>query len=445
MKLLNALAELASMGKYISSQVVANPIDPADELRHLEETCQLLKTRISLKKMPNVAELETLAAQCRTAEFSLSGFTRRELRLLSWHNGLLLCAQFRRNLAEFVRKDEVRPNLSVLAKVYFGAWGHHEDAYSFEQLLREVAERQSPWSTTLSSYQRDATRIFSSHADEFLANDCFSLGMPVSQTLEKWDVPPTSCLASSVIQQYVHRLTVRIEDGKGAYLEDVLVAIQLPGVQLDVFRKVIGRLILCGQSDWNEDFRKELELFVIDHPNLGDPRLQQHAPHWVGIEPRAELKFRGWRNKLDLVFFFNSVMRDREDKHDRKSFWLEYVDKAHESFVALCPTDVHRLRSSLADEKIQYRRIMDDQGVSCFAMRFRGGGADIVITEFSKVGRVRILSYKSFIQKIRDVNRQDFLLRELRNDEGAEASFVHLPGWQAKVRNALARYGFRPR
>jgi hypothetical protein len=202
-------------------------------------------------------------------------------------------------------------------------------------------------------------------------------------------------------------------------------------------------LILCRRADRNDEFRKALEMFVIDHPALGDPRDQRNGPHWTGIDSRAEQKFRGWRNKVDLVFFFNLVMREREDKHGRKGFWLNYVNLAHESFVALCSADAKRLRSSLLEEKIQYRRINDDPEVSCFVMRFREAREDIVIAEFSKVGKARIFPYKLFIEKMGNVDRQEFQLRELRNDRGADESFRHVPGWQSEVRNALARYGVR--
>jgi hypothetical protein len=42
------------------------------------------------------------------------------------------------------------------------------------------------------------------------------------------------------------------------------------------------------------------------------------------------------------------------------------------------------------------------------------------------------------------MNRQQFWLKELRNDEGADEAFRHMPGWQSRVRNSLARYGIRP-
>jgi EH_Signature domain len=105
-----------------------------------------------------------------------------------------------------------------------------------------------------------------------------------------------------------------------------------------MIRKAAERLILCRQADRVEDFRREVEVFVLDRPNVRDPLYQNNIPHWSGIVRRAEQTFRGWRNKVALSFFFNSVMRDQADKQGRKLFWLRYVSLAHESFVAHCPT-----------------------------------------------------------------------------------------------------------
>ena len=137
-------------------------------------------------------------------------------------------------------------------------------------------------------------------------------------------------------------------------------------------------------------------------------------------------------------------MKDQADRQGRKLFWLRYVSLAHESFVALCRTDANRLRASLRREKIQYRKIVDDQEVSCFVMRFRGQSEDMVIAEFSNVGKLRIFRHKSFLQKIGSMDRLDFGLKELRNDQGATESISHITGWQSKTRNALAAYGIRP-
>jgi hypothetical protein len=272
----------------------------------------------------------------------------------------------------------------------------------------------------------------------------FSTNTSVTEVLNRWDVPGKSCLADGVIKAFLHRSLVLIEEGKSSDIEGIAQTLKLPGVSLEMTRKAAERLILCRQADRVEDFRREVEMFVLDHPQLGDPRYPNNIPHWSGIDRRAEQTFRGWRNKVDLIFFFNSVMKDQADKQGRKLFWLRYVSLAHESFVALCPTDAYRLRAALWREKIQYRKIIDDQEVSCFVMRFRGQSEDMVIAEFSNVGKLRIFRHQSFLQKIGSMDRQEFGLKDLRNDRGAIESISHITGWQSKTRNALASYGIRP-
>ncbi len=445
MKLMDALGDLATTVKYLRSQYLATELDPEKELLPLADACAQLKAKSTFGIAPSERELEILAGQCRDANFGLQGFSRREIRLLSWHWDLLMTQQFRQNLSEVVYRGEIRLNLSILSKIYFGAWGEHEDPLSFERLLRFVAEQQPSHSAILALYKKHAHAIFADRADRFICNEAFDSGLPLSEVLTKWDIPPGSCLASRAIEEYLSRSVVLIEEGRSSALEVVLATTQFPGVHLNTFRKTMERLILCDQANRNEEFRKRLEGFVIDHPSLGDPRFSRNAPHWKGIGSRAEQKFRGWRNKLDLVFFFKSVMRDREDKHGRKDFWLGYVDQAHESFVALCPADAQRLEHSLVREKIHYRRITDSQGVSCFVMRFRGNNADLIVEEFSNVGKARIFQYKAFIENIDSIDRQEFRLSELRTDEGTTESFRHMPGWQSRIRNTLARYGVRPR
>jgi hypothetical protein len=444
MKILEALGELSATVGYLRSQPLARRLDPAAELRRLRQACDALKSGMTFDKQPNKIEVEALAERCRSVNYDLHAFSRREVRLLSWHNGLLINAVFRQNLLGIVQNGEVRPNLSVLAKIYFGTWGEHESPRAFELLLHTVADRQPSYSPIYNLYKDHAADIFGPRADEFLVNETLSSGSNVTDVLKRWDIPAKSGLTTNVIQAYLQRSLVLIEEGRSADVEGIIRTLQLPAVRLEMVRKAAERLILCRQADRVEEFRKSLETFVLEHSQLGDPRYQSNAPHWTGVDRRAEQTFRAWRNKVDLVFFFNSVMKDQADKQGRKAFWLRYVSQAHESFVALCSTDAFRLRASLWREKIKYRKFLDDQGVSCFVMRFRGYAQDIVIAEFSNVGSVRIFHHKSFIQKIGSMDRHEFGLKELRNDQGAAESFRHMTGWQTKVRTALASYGIRP-
>lgn len=444
MKLLDALGELSETIRYFGAQPLGRRIDPHVELRRLREATEALRLSVKFDKEPNRVEVDLLAERCRGSNFALDAFSRRELRLLAWHDGLLMNAQFRQNLLEYVQNDQVRPNLSVLSKIYFGAWGHHQNPDAFEKLLCLLAEGQPGHSTVHQLYKQHPTRIFGSKADEFLVNEMFTTNSNVTDVLNRWDIPGKSCLAEGVIKAYLHRALALIEESRSLDIQGIARTLKLPGVSIEMIRKAAERLILCRQADRVEDFRREVEMFVLDHPNLGDPRYQTNIPHWSGIDRKAEQTFRGWRNKVDLIFFFNSVMKDQADKQGRKLFWLRYVSLAHESFVALCPTDAYRLRDALWREKIQYRKIVDDLEVSCFVMRFRGQSEDMVIAEFSNVGSLRIFRHQSFLKKIGSMDRLEFGLKELRNDTGAIESIRHATGWQSRTRNSLAAYGIRP-
>jgi hypothetical protein len=122
-------------------------------------------------------------------------------------------------------------------------------------------------------------------------------------------------------------------------------------------------------------------------------------------------------------FFFNSVMRQGNDPHGRKDFWLRYLDQVVDSIVALCPTDLQRLSLVLSSERVHHCRIVENQQVSCFMMRFRGGKEDLVVAEFSNVGRVRLFSYDSFVRNVGSMNKSEFRLKELKTEDGVIESF----------------------
>ena len=99
MKLIEALGDLATTVKYLRSQYLGTELDPEKELLPLTDACAQLKAKSTFGIAPGERELEILAGQCRDANFSLQGFSRREIRLLSWHWGLLMAQQFRQNLS----------------------------------------------------------------------------------------------------------------------------------------------------------------------------------------------------------------------------------------------------------------------------------------------------------------------------------------------------------
>jgi hypothetical protein len=403
------------------------------------------KVAVASARAPDPAKIQSLVVRCKAQGYTLEGFQTREVRLMAWDNDLLMNSIFRSHLAALVREGILKPNIILLSKVYFGGWGRHEQPELFEQMLRILAHSQSGYTPTLRLYKENANDIFSQTAHIFLGRLVVRERKPVLSILSAWDIGPATPLTSAVIDSYIDIALADLSLGREAVLDELIPNLETPAVTARSLQRAVAAMILSGLADRSEAVRKRVETFVLDDSRLGDPRLPHNIPKWVGIDPAAERKFRTWRATKDLVFFFKTVLRDGTDPHGRKDFWLRYVDKVVDSVVALCPTDLQRLRQSLSQERVHHCKILENQQVSCFMMRFKGSTDDILVAEFSNVGRARIFVYRKFIENVGDINKSEFRLKELKTDEGLVESFVHTPLWKSKVRSTLAQFGIRER
>jgi hypothetical protein len=445
MTMSSALQELASFPRDLSLNRLASPCDPKRELHKLSTVVMEMQAAAASMRPPDPAESQGLIARCRAQGFRLDGFRPRDVKLLAWDSEMLMNATFRLHLSEFVRERTVRPHLIVLSKVYFAGWGRHEQPEIFEQMLRKLAHSQNGYTPTLGLYKANANEIFSGAAHTFLGRLVVRERKPILSILSAWDIGPTTPLTSAVIDCYIDNALADLSLGRETVLDELIPNLQIPAVTTRSIQRAAGAMILSSVADKSESAKKRIETFVLDDSRLGDPRLPQNIPRWVGVDPAAERKFRTWRATKDLVFFFKTVMRDGTDPHGRKDFWLRYVDKVVDSVVALCPTDLQRLRQSLSQERVHHCKILENQQVSCFMMRFKGSTDDLLVAEFSNVGRVRIFIYRKFIENVGDINKSEFRLKELKTDEGLVESFVHTPLWKSNVRGTLAQFGIRER
>jgi len=445
MTMLSALQELASFPRDLSLNSLASPRDAKFELRKLSLAVTDMQAAAASVRAPDPAKIQGLVSRCKAQGYTLDGFQSREVRLMAWDSELLMSSVFRFHLATLVRAGTLKPNIILLSKVYFGGWGRHEQQEVFEQMLRILATSQSGYTPTLRLYKQNANDIFSSTANTFLGRLVVRERKPVLSILSDWDIGPTTPLTSAVIDSYIDNALADLSLGRESVLDELTTNLRIPAVATRSLHRAVAAMILSSLADKSETARKRIESFVLDDSRLGDPRLPQNIPRWVGIDPAAERRFRTWRATKDLVFFFKTVMRDGTDPHGRKDFWLRYVDKVVDSVVALCPTDLQRLRQSLSQERVHHCKILENQQVSCFMMRFKGSTDDLLVAEFSNVGRVRIFIYRKFIENVGDINKSEFRLKELKTDEGLVESFVHTPLWKSNVRNTLAQFGIRER
>jgi hypothetical protein len=443
MTLMRALQDFATLPRELSLNPLAVPWDPKVELRKLDAAVTELKAAAASLRPPDPGKIKDLASRCKAADYRLAGFELRDIRLMSWDSELLGNEVFRSQLAEYVRSAKIKPNLLVLSKVYFSNWGKHAQPEIFEQMLRILANAQGGYTPLLRRYKDHASSLFDSKAHVFLGRLVFTGQQSVPSILSDWDISPATPLASAVIDNFVDRGLSDFCGGQTSSVDALISTLSLPATGAKTFQRAAERLILSEQTDRSDGVRKKIETFVLDQQRLGDPRLQHNLPKWVGIDPAAQRKFKTWRATKDLVFFFNNVMRQGSDPHGRKDFWLRYVNQVEDSVVALCPSDLQRLTLALSSEQVHHCKIIENQQVSCFMMRFRGAKEDLVVAEFSNVGRVRFFSYDSFVKNVGSMNKTEFRLKELKTEDGIIESFSHTPLWKSKARNTLAYFGIR--
>lgn len=215
-------------------------------------------------------------------------------------------------------------------------------------------------------------------------------------------------------------------------------------------KKLIGGFILDDYYN-NEPAKEILQNFVLLHGELGDPRLDRNNRNWMDVHARAKDRFIQWLSRLDIEFFFEHVLPDRKDPHERKSFWLKYVPKLRASRPLLCYEDQARLRTQLKD-KVKVGHFGKIKGInSAFILDF----GQIKAVEFSRVGACYIYAEREFNEIVPDLwSGKTFTAENLKDKNRCisdgriihrrPAAAWHSADWRRDVESVLARYGVRP-
>lgn len=220
------------------------------------------------------------------------------------------------------------------------------------------------------------------------------------------------------------------------------------GWPADEYKERIGRTILNALPDKNKDFRREVLRLVLRNPvserQLGDPRLEVNSHNWVGID-KARKRVLRWLSELDIVFFFEHVMRRQEDKHGRKKFWLQYIAGLDKSRTLLNQHDLLRLRPVL-DQNENYTASHGHlRGLnSAFFLDF----GCVVAIEFNRVGACYVYQRQAMEKLLPHFWTMDYIREDDLKRKGLlpshEHRVVHREGWQDVMRQLLAHHGVRP-
>lgn len=270
---------------------------------------------------------------------------------------------------------------------------------------------------------------------------------PIQAFCQQWGVQEQSSYVQDAVSQAAGFCRDRMDRDPAP--REYLLTELLPWQQWlpDRFKAEVSQTIL-HHSGKTEAVRERIRRFALDDRRLGDPRLSQNKPHWIGIHD-AERRVIEWLSRHDIIFFFEHVLpSNRDDPHGRKQFWLRYVHRVAQSRPLLNQDDRIRLRPVLqtkGKESAHFGRI--DGPTSAFLLDF----GDIVVVEFSRPGNAcYIYSKADFTRRI----LTDFYTSEILTVgrlkwktvsllPGADWDGVHRAGWEVAAGQLLARYGIR--
>jgi hypothetical protein len=468
MTILSALERLQLQPSLLHSRTLSRPIDPTIELATFLSTAGRLTMDARPVRPIDVHELSEIRARCRSSNYDLSQFNKREIAILLRDDVTVLAPRFLSNVKEAIRTRTLRISLMPLIAIYFERWGSLSSQRELEDLIREALQIYGLSSPTLLKYKAASLALFSPGADKFLACEALRVRVSVASILETWSIGATTALGrgavNAAVREYIPDLRL-IE--KQAYTPQACESLEFLTSKLlssellepALLYSALSMVVLSKWTEISDDYRRRVLQFILHDRRLGNPRFPDKFPNWTPFDPRVIQQVRSWLAREDMVFFFDFVLPDTQDKHHRKEFWLQYLDLVDDSQVALCQEDRMRLRAQVS-EQMAYSN-MKDAGVSAFLLRFKSHESnpgsslfnreevpDTVVVEFSQVGNaVYFYEAKVFKAKVGDFWQKLFSIASLKRKGDRLQKIDHNPippgQWQYKVRNFLAGRGVR--
>ena len=330
-------------------------------------------------------------------------------------------------------------------------------AGKLETLLRKTCESFTGNSIWLASCRKSSDQIFSPGAAEFIGSRIVKSDFKLIPVLEQWAIPQANGLgpasAKAAVEIAVKAFLDDSQNARPRAIIDNLKGIfegllSFPTLDSATFGNAISQIILSRAAGNSSEVQLFIKDYVRRNPRLGDPRLPVNTAKWNAIGEEARRRFISWLAQDDLLFFFERVIPDGADPHDRKGFWLQYLDYVEDSCVALSFEDKRKIQAQTL-ERLSYSDISDSWNVSAFIMRFRGT-TDIVVVEFSKPSNaIHIFKTQTFQNNLGQFRTSRFKISTSRGGLKDRSClfkwFSHHSGWQSDVRNYLATVGIRLR
>jgi hypothetical protein len=461
MKLTEVLNRLRSHPIAIERLPLFTTVDTNHELGALISTAESI---INASKRPTAPKTDTSGlANARAAWISCHGkldsLDRRQIRLLCWDKGTVLDPRFINALSSRDDLTKKRVWIEGIISAYFAEWRSMPQPVKLETLLSDTCDSFRGNSVWLANCRKFSDQIFSPKAAEFIGSQIVKSDLRVMPVLEQWAIPQANGLGPASVRAAIE-FAVRafLEDSHRARPQPVIENLKaifeglfsFPTLESATFGRAMSYIILSDAAENSSEVQSFIKDYARNNPRLGDPRLPINTAKWNSVGDEARKRFVSWLAQDDLLFFFEHVIRDGDDRHDRKRFWLQYLDHVEDSCVALCYEDKRRLRAETF-ERLSHSDISDSWDVSAFIMRFRGT-RDIIVVEFSKPNNaIYIHKTETFQTVVGHFRTSRFKISTsggLKDRSSHVERFNHIQPnsrWQSEVRNYLASLGIRLR
>lgn len=454
MSILDALARMEVLPKWLGQQEWAKLVDPQRVLAPMHEAAARLAEGVVSTTNPSPpCDPQRAWIRLRDAGYDLAALSEIEARSLC----LSVETATLPDVIGALSRSEILPRrkfwIAGLIAAYFGKWREMERPEEVEELLCRVLGLYKGRNRSLLGYRDRRDRLFSARAPAALAKEMVGDRRETIDFLQNLEIPATSGLglavADSAIQAWRYEFRVAeygcSEREALDRLEYLLTKLLCsPNVRAEVFAGGVTECVLSGWADRSKEFRKHSLRFIHDSPRLGDPRLPANRANWTAVDTKVKQTVLSWLAHDALLFFFEQVLPDRSEVAERKKFWLQYVGRVSDFRVALSTEDRTRLRAEAG--KLPQFSQTDHAKTSAFLMRFRGQ-SDMVVVEFSQSGNAAYLyDAKVFEDRVGTFHRPRFGIDSELKHRDKVGRILHVPrgGWQDKARKQMATYGIRP-
>jgi hypothetical protein len=376
-----------------------------------------------------------VAEWVRRLRDSSASVSRRAIANLCWVSDVALDPRFHAYLDQSGAELSPR-SIKGLVGCHHRSWSESQSMNDLAWSLRQRVGRLPGRSGALERWAREPARVFGPQAPEKFAEEIVKLGPgPASKS---WEIDEGSeFFTRAMLHAGIGaRRRMQVPEVSEIYFGSIL-PWEGWGARSAAFKSEISAAILDPTVD-AIGARDRMQSAVVQHPLLGDPRLQ--PDHWrLRASDEAKNRVLQHLSQADITFFFDHMLPDGQDPHGRKKFWLAYAKHVRMSRPLLSPVDRVRLERSLGVLPKHCGVLRGSNSNSAFLLMFDG----LLAVEFSRVGRIYF--FRDYIQRVvPDFWTDDVFDERVLKDQTHNAeSFAHLPprGWEGNVRAFLRTYG----